>query len=81
MTAHTHVGFSRQTGYVRRGKLVNHRDNAGKIHALVGSTNICSGGKYAALCGETVEAEHDGEEFNVWIGSGVTCKRCRALIK
>jgi hypothetical protein len=83
---YTHIGYRAQTGHVHTGRLYGHRDYAGKVHALTGCDNIYGGGRYLAVCGETVIAEFLGESFNVRpapdeVGGGVTCRRCRKIVK
>lgn len=80
---HTHVGCSRQVGYIHHGKLYGHADYRGRFHALVGSENVYTGGRYQSLCGESVIADHDGETFNVVpaVGAVVSCKRCLRILE
>jgi hypothetical protein len=84
MTTFTHVGFTRAVGHVHAARLYGHADYRGRAHALNGVSQPYSGAVYAAVCGERVTADHDGESFNVWPaadGVGVRCKRCLKIIR
>ena len=81
---HTHTGYKRDTNGWRGSGLLHGK--RGACHALNGSENIYSGGVYTALCGEAIQADHDGHAFNVAaVGDTkalpsvqqISCKRCK----
>ena len=84
-TTFTHIGRRNDVGYVvRSSRLAGHRENNGKVHALVcGPASPYEGACYDTACGRKFYVDFAGEELTArkrTEGDVPGCRACRKVL-